>query len=214
MLSLIPQNRAVLGASTRNEVELRTRIQCFANTHWNVRPNRSLRATMFGTSEAISAASALVDLRKDYSNPPKTERGLDPIFYGYITAAHSKVKVSRQVHIKFHGAKKPSRIDFRIGGSNPTVLELAVRPTDGQQQLCGPQNLDELRKLSKVTPSKAKRRILLLVDLKKYPISKASLKATYDPLHAGPGRKPRHAVTVVYFHRQSNFSFTWVPRKA
>lgn len=169
---------------------------------------------MFGTTEAISAALALIQLRKDYSNPPKTERGLDPIFYGYITAAHPKVNVTRQVHIKFHGAKKPSRIDFRIGGSNPTVLELAVRPSDGQQQLCGPQNHDELLKLSKVTPSKAKRRILLLIDLKKNPMTVAALKATYDPLHAGPGKKPRHSVTVVYVHSQSHFSFTWKPHKA
>lgn len=169
---------------------------------------------MFGTSEATSAALALIDLRKDYSNPPKTERGLDPIFYGYITAAHPNVIVSRQMHIKFHGAKNPSRIDFRIGGTNPTVLELAVRPATGQQQLCGPQNHDELLKLSKVPLNKAKRRILLLVDLKKNSIKKDSLKATYDSLHAGPGKKVRHAVTIVYVHSGLQYSFTWKPRKS
>ncbi len=168
---------------------------------------------MFGTEEAISAGKALIKLREDYSNPPKTERGLDPIFYGYITAAHPHVTVSRQISIKFHGAARPSRIDFRIGGSNPTVLELAVRPKGGQQQLCGPQNLDELRKLSKVVPSKAKRRILLLVDLKTNHMTKTKLKATYDPLHAGPGKKERHAVTVVYVHSDLQFSFIWKPRK-
>jgi hypothetical protein len=169
---------------------------------------------MFGTPESINAALALINLRKHYSNPPKTERGLDPIFYGFITAAHPNVQVSRQIHITFHRATRPSRIDFRIGGSNPTVLEPAVRPTDGQQQMNGPQNHDELIKLSKVIPSKAKRRILLLVDLKKDPILKTKLKATYDPLHAGPGRKARHPVTVVYVHEQSQYSFTWKPREA
>jgi len=169
---------------------------------------------MFGTSEAISAAEALIKLRKDYSNPPKTERGLDPIFYGYITAIHRKSPVSRQIHIKFAGAKKPSRIDFRIGGPNPTVLELAVRPLKGQQELTGPKNRSELVKLSKVVQTKAKRRILLLIDLKKNPIDRLELKATYDPLHAGPGKKARHAVTVVYVHARSNYWFTWKPRAA
>lgn len=169
---------------------------------------------MFGTAEATNAALALIDLRRDYSNPPKTERGLDPIFYGFITAAHPNVTVSRQIHITFYGAAKPSRIDFRIGGTNPTVLELAVRPADGQQQLCGPQNHDELLKLSKVPPSKAKRRILLLVDLKNQPMQKDRLKPSYQSLHAGPGRKQRHAVTVVYVHSTMQYSFTWKPRKA
>lgn len=168
---------------------------------------------MFGTSQAITAALNLIGLRKQYTNPPKTERGLDPIFFGYITAAHPGALVSRQLHIRFHGAAVPSRIDFRIGGTNPTVLELAVRPCDGQQQLNGKQNHDELFKLSKVPPNKAKRRILLLVDLKRHPISRDRLKSTYAPLHAGPGKKERHPVTVVYVHEHSQYSFTWKPKK-
>ena len=169
---------------------------------------------MFGTPESKAAALALIKLRKDYSNPQKSERGLDPIFYGYITAAHPNLKVTRQLHIRFYGAAKPSRIDFRVGGTNPTVLELAVRPSSGQQQLCGPQNHDELLKLSKVPPSKAKWRILLLIDLKRSAMARTKLKATYDPLHAGPGRKARHVVTVVYVHESIQYSFTWHPKKA
>ena len=168
---------------------------------------------MFGTKEATAAARAMIQLRKHYSNPPKTERGLDPIFFGYLTAAHPDVTVRRQVHVKFHGAAKPSRIDFRLGGSNPTYLELAVRPAAGQQELCGPQNHSELLKLSKIVPSKGRRRILLLVDLKKAPMTRAKLKGTYDPLHAGPGKKARHPVTVVYVHESSHFAFTWNPKK-
>jgi len=168
---------------------------------------------MFGTAEATEAAQALIELRRDYSNPPKTERGLDPIFYGYIRAAHPHVKVSRQIHMKFHGSSRPSRIDYRLGGTNPSVVELAVRPSDGQQQLCGPQNYQELLKLSKVIPSKAKRRILLLVDLKKNPMQQTTLQPTYDALHAGRGRKARHAVTVVYVHSTLQYSFTWKAKK-
>lgn len=168
---------------------------------------------MFGTAQAKAAAQALIRLRKHYSNPPKTERGLDPIFFGYITAAHPNVTVTRQSHVTFYGATKPSRIDFRLGGSNPTYLELAVRPADGKQQLCGPQNHEELVKLSKIVPSKGKRRILLLVDLKAKPMDKFKLKQSYDPLHAGPGKKARHPVTVVYVHDSLSYSFTWKPRK-
>jgi len=166
---------------------------------------------MFGTSQAKSAALALIKLRDDYHNPPKAERGLDPIFYGYVTAAHPKTKITRQHHVKFYKSNKPSRIDFRFGGTNPTLLELAVRPTNGQQQLCGPQNRSELIKLSKT--SRVKRRILLLVDLKEKPIEKSSLKPTYDPLHAGPGKRERHSVTVVYVHRELTYSFNWKPYK-
>lgn len=168
---------------------------------------------MFGTAQAVAAAQALIRLRKDYSNPPKSERGLDPIFYGYITAAHPNVTVTRQSHITFYGATKPSRIDFRLGGTNPTYLELAVRPANGQQQLCGPQNHDELVKLSKIIPSKGKRRILLLVDLKKKPMSEIQLKESYVPLNAGPGKKARHPVTVVYVHESIDYSFTWKPKR-
>lgn len=166
---------------------------------------------MFGTSEAISAARALINLRDDYHNPPKTERGLDPIFYGYITAAHPKVKVTRQHYVRFYGSKAPSRIDFRFGGTNPTFLELAIRPKNGQQQLCGPQNKSELVKLSKAP--RAKRRILLLVDLKSTPMKIDGIKPTYDAIHAGPGRKERHSVTIVYVHRSIDYSFTWKPYK-
>lgn len=168
---------------------------------------------MFGTKEATAAGLALIELRGHYSNPPRTERGLDPIFFGYITAAHPHVTVSRQMNVKFAKKTKPSRIDFRLGGTNPTVLELAVRPESGGQQLSGQLNRTELLKLSKIVPSKAKRRILLLIDLKKTPITRNQLEPTYAALNAGPGKKARHAVTVVYVHGNLTFSFTWKPRK-
>ena len=168
---------------------------------------------MFGTKEAIEAARTLMHLRADYSNPPNSERGLDPLLYAYLKAAHPRVRVTRQMNIHFSGSSRPSRIDFRLGGSNPSVVELAVRPWNGAQQLQGPQNLSELRKLSKVPITQAKRRILLLVDLKKGALSKDFLKATYDPLHAGQGKKVRHTVTVVYVHQSSSFWFTWRPYK-
>jgi hypothetical protein len=88
------------------------------------------------------------------------------------------------------------------------VLEFAVRPPNGIQQLQGPQNQTEVIKLSKIPNT---RRILLLVDLRTKALSRGKLKATYDPLHAGRGKKERHPVTVVYVHRTSDFRFTWSP---
>jgi hypothetical protein len=163
---------------------------------------------MFGIKEAVTAARALIELRDDYSNPPNFERGLDPLLYATLRASHPKVRVSRQEYVEFSKSSRPSRIDFRLGGTNPTVLEFAVRPPNGIQQLQGPQNHSELMKLSKIPNT---RRILLLVDLRAKALSKGTLKATYDPLHAGRGKKERHPVTVVYVHRTNNFWFTWSP---
>lgn len=168
---------------------------------------------MFGTSEAVNAAKQLLSLRKDYSNPPKRERQLDPLFYAYLKGHQTKVKVSRQIPVPFANRKNPSRIDYRIGGSNPTLIELAVRPPDGAQELMGPQNLKELRKLSKFPQTEAKRRILLLVDLKDMPLDKAKLEASYDRQNAGPGRKNRCTVTIVYVHADLHYSFPWNPFK-
>jgi hypothetical protein len=168
---------------------------------------------MFGTSQAVSAARKLLLLRKDYSNPPKRERELDPLFYAYLKGHHTGVKVSRQAHVHFTNRSHPSRVDFRLGGTNPTLLELAVRPPNGIQELMGPQNKKELRKLSKFSQTKAKRRILLLLDLRETPIHKAKLKESYATVHAGPGNKSRHAVTVIYVQANTDYSFSWDPFK-
>jgi hypothetical protein len=168
---------------------------------------------MFGTTEATDAARVLLKLRGDYSNPPKRERELDPLFFAYLKGHLGKVKVSRQEPVHFSGSKKPSRIDYRIGGSNPSLVELAVRPPTGIQELMGPQNLKELKKLSKLPTSKAKRRILLLLDLKKKAIAKTTLQDSYEPLHVGPGKKDRFPVTVLYVHADVHYSFPWSPFK-
>ncbi len=166
---------------------------------------------MFGTEDATAAAMALLKLREDYSNPPKRERELDPLLFAYLKGHLGRVKVSRQERVYFAGSKNPSRIDYRIGGGNPSVIEFAVRPPSGVQELMGPQNLKELKKLSKIPTTKAKRRILLLLDLKKTAIAKLKMKASYDPLHVGPGKKNRFPVTVLYVHADMQYSFPWSP---
>jgi hypothetical protein len=88
---------------------------------------------------------------------------------------------------------------------------LAVRATTGGGALYGSQNRSELRKLCRVTRSQARLRALLLLDLARKPLSKVSLKRTYDPLHAGPGRFKRSSVRVIYVHRTSTYHFLWSP---
>ena len=168
---------------------------------------------MLKTEDIVAAANALLNLRKDYSNPPKRERELDPLFYAFMKGHLGKLKVSRQHLVYFTGKSRPSRIDYRIGGTNPILLELAVRSPTGVQELMGPQNSKELKKLSKIPTSQAKRRVLLLLDLNAKSISKATLKASYGPLHVGPGKKPRLPVTIVYVHESMHYSFTWSPFK-
>jgi hypothetical protein len=55
--------------------------------------------------------------------------------------------------------------------------------------------------------------VLLLIDLASKPIEKKNLKPTYDPIHAGAGKFHRHAVRVVYAHRELAYDFIWKPFK-
>jgi hypothetical protein len=121
--------------------------------------------------------------------------------------------VARQHYVYLYGSSKPQRIDFRFGGSNPVVLELAIRSHAGGGSLSGSQNTKELNKLCRVSRMQARLRVLLLLDLTNNPVKKAPLKKTYDPLHAGPGNFKRSSVRVVYVHSQNGFNFSWNPFK-
>jgi hypothetical protein len=110
-----------------------------------------------------------------------------------------------------HGRPRPQRIDYRYGGSNPAVIEFAVRPATGGPQLYGSQNRSELRKLTRVPQSKARRRYLLLLDLYRSAIDSLALKPTYDLVHAGQGRFQRHSVRVIYVSSSLQYNFLWRP---
>jgi len=102
------------------------------------------------------------------------------------------------------------RIDFRHGSSNPDVIELVVRVNGGE--LYGSQNISELKKLCKIPYSRARRRILLLLDASYLSsIRKRDLKRTYSNLTAGKGRFTRNQVTVMYIHPETEYSFRWSP---
>jgi len=151
----------------------------------------------------------VLNLLDQYHNPPNKELLLDVILLAYLSGRFSGV--ARQHYVRLYGSKRPQRIDFRFGGSNPVVLELAVRRSSGGGSLYGSQNLSELRKLSRVGHSEARLRVLLLLDLSGDSHHKQDLKATYDPLNAGPGKFHRSSVRVIYVHRQNRFSFIWRP---
>src|SRR3989338_6012227 len=105
---------------------------------------------------------------------PDTENELSPVVYAYLVGRFRKV--TRQHPLRIGGHPRPSLIDFRHGTSNPMVIELAVRPRAGGHQLSGISNTRELRKLSMVPHSKAKRRALLLLDLSSQHLEKHLLR--------------------------------------
>lgn len=135
----------------------------------------------------VSAAETVLGLLEEFAGrTARNEREFDQIFYGYLKGCFASMR--RQHPVRMYGSRRPHRIDFRQGGTQPAVIELAVRPAIGGSQLHGSSNQSELRKLARVKRSAAQTRFLLLVDLSSHPLSRAALKATYDPLHAGRGR--------------------------
>jgi len=162
--------------------------------------------------EVTAAGVEILHLLQDYHRPPAhREMLIDPILYAYMKGRFGPV--TRQHHVSVYGSQKPKRIDFRIGGTNPSVMELAVRSPLGSGSLLGGPNTSELRKLCKVSTTQAKLRVLLLIDLYANHYTKSDLKDSYDTVHAGPGKFKRCPVRVVYVHMKNRFNFAWSPYK-
>lgn len=162
-------------------------------------------------AEIEGAGKEILALLRDYSHDPRERRELriDPVVYGFFQGRFENM--SRQHYVRLHGRAHPQRIDFRFGGNNPTVIEFAARPPNGQQELYGSQNRSELRKLTRVVPSRARSRVLLLLDMVDHPIQLQNLKPTYDAQNSGPGHFDRHSVRVIYVHRRLSYNFLWRP---
>ncbi len=163
--------------------------------------------------EVIDAARDIIRLAKDYGGGETLNREmlLDPVLYAYFEGRFGAM--SRQHQVEMHSKVRPQRIDFRHGSSNPSVMEFAVRPPSGGSTLQGSQNKSELRKLTRIVPSQAKTRILLLLDLYRESILKCKLKPTYDNINAGRGNFRRHSVRVIYVHPDIDYKFLWNPKK-
>lgn len=119
--------------------------------------------------------------------------------------------VFQEEHIFIGKSSHPKRVDYIKKGTNPIPIELAVRPSDGNSELYGYRNRDELNKLTRYTPSKARLRALLLVDMKDQPIDRARLKQSYDTILSGPGNYERTSVRVIYVHELLQYHFLWRP---
>ena len=141
----------------------------------------------------------------------KTERALvGPALYCCIKALG--YQATKEHTVSRPNLGRPKQVDFRIGGNNPVLIELAVRPPHGAQELAGPQNKTELRKLARARQAQVRTRFLLLIDLRSgEPIKKSSLRKTYDPIHAGVGKFERAPVRVVYVSKSTHYDFPWDP---
>ena len=141
-----------------------------------------------------------------HGSRPKTEMLVDLLLYGYLQGRFEKF--FRQYQVWYGNSSKPKRIDFRQGGTRPVGIEFVLR-TDGRNEIYGSQNRSEIRKLCRLRQSRWSTRILLLLDLTDHPLGKAALKATYDEVNSGRGRFRRHTVTVIYVHKETDFTFQW-----
>lgn len=163
-------------------------------------------------AELMSIARTTLDLVQDYRGRPKRERDLDPMLYALLSSRYGNrgSLVKRQYPIRMLGSD--CRVDFRVGGPNPILIEFAFRPSTGGGDLCSSTNRSELLKLSRFPQTEAKLRALLLVDAcVAGPYDRARLKEKYGEVKSGPGKIERNPVRVIYAHPQKSFHFCWRP---
>ncbi|GMV24141.1 MAG: hypothetical protein AMXMBFR58_01720 [Phycisphaerae bacterium] len=158
------------------------------------------------TKEIVESLGAfLVELADKYPLTFLTERDFYPAVIAYL--------YKRVPNVTTEAGVVKGRVDFRTGGTNPGLLELAVAPRmlkdaddptlpfpgHGEaSQLYAVQNKPELAKLKAVPQEAAKNRYLLLLDIqKKHDFDK--LKKQY--LKALPIDGKSSAVQVCYVKR-------------
>ncbi len=96
-------------------------------------------------ADITTASKDIIAMLGEYHNAPRREMHLDPMLYALLKGRFTHI--ARQHHVRIYGSPRPKRIDFRYGGSNPVVIEFAVRPPNGGGQLYGTQNVSELQKI-------------------------------------------------------------------
>lgn len=159
--------------------------------------------------ELEEAAKDYLRLLNEYPNHRNRagERFLDLSFYAMLQGRFEKM--SRQLNLRVSSSNRPLRIDFRHGGNNPILIELAVRPHTGGQQFDASNNRAELRKLARFRQSQARVCVLLLLDLYPTHLTTNQLRHRYADITSAQGRYKRHAVTVIYVHEEHHFRFEW-----
>jgi hypothetical protein len=163
----------------------------------------------FTKDDAMDLGAALIATADLYPLTFVTERDFFPLVVKYLRGRVPTLRAEARITAK-------GRIAFRLGGNNPTWLELAVQarayadknhpklkmPGYQRNSLLASQNRAELRKL--MTEPKGKTRFLLLVDLNgQYDLS--GLEADYrDEANKNIGGK---TVRIVYTSRRRTLNF-------
>lgn len=163
-------------------------------------PKKVTYSKFLNTDDVKDLGSALVSLADSYPLTLRTERDFFPLIEAYL---HGRVPV-----LQAESNRSGGRVDFRVGGNNPSLLELAVAPRALQDpndpsvtfpgnkyksQLYAVANKPELKKLAKEKAAKA--RYLLLLDLRGEH-DNLMLQAGYKKLV--PKGRNHAPVTVVY----------------
>jgi hypothetical protein len=164
------------------------------------------------TRESVEQlGKALVAIADDYPTTFLTERDFFPLVVGYLHGRFPKVSTEHAVD--------SGKIDFRIGGTNPSVIELAVVPRHLEDlhrkglrfpghnigtQIYASQNRTELKKLGDVPQERAKKRYLLLLDFQAF--DPDDLKTQYNAEAQKMGLK--NPVCIVHVARAGTRTYT------
>src|ERR1700730_5085902 len=121
-------------------------------------------------SDIREAGEEVVRLLDTYTGRgSRGELAADGVLFGFLKGKFGHMTRQHRV--------MSGRIDFRYGTSNPVVIELAVRGRgEARAKLLASQNRSELSKLTRVRPTTAKKRVLLLLDRSTNAIPKEELK--------------------------------------
>jgi len=157
--------------------------------------------------QITECAEELLEMVTHYKSLKRRgELGADLLLYGLLQGRFGHM--TRQHPVKL------GRIDFRYGASAPVVIELVHRGRrDPRAGLFASQNRSEIRKLTRVTNTTARTRILLLIDRSSDSIPRRNLKPSYDATNAGRGRFTRHSIRVIYVSRTNSYNFIWCQRR-
>lgn len=155
-------------------------------------------------------AERAIVIRSGYTGLRRGELFLDAILNGLLDGRFGAVHRQDRLQLR-KGQRRQQRIDFRIGGNSPVVIEIACRSFGGE--LAPSQNRSELQKLTRHRMV-ATRYLLLLDPTKHSPLKKAVLQQLYRDWNPGPGRFDRLPVRVIYARSpQQSFNFLWRGRR-
>jgi hypothetical protein len=171
----------------------------------NSTPNPSL------TIEVVQELGiALIAISDEHPIKFRNEEDFYPLVLAYLFGWFPNVAPE-------HSMEK-GEIDFRTGGTNPGLLEIAVAPRElaevgrpdqtfpgnsGSNRLYPSQNRTELQKLFSIPQSQARNRHLLLVDFQDH-WEKSDLKRQYEDeveKLVASGMQKEGAVSIIYVSR-------------